>query len=310
MENPLEWHQHNRRLNPDHYAAGAWWDRWLQTTGGSIYYLTDVVLSGGCGGRLKYGVIGLDAFLDDLYHWRHLYVAGRLHKPVLSLTPASGTILAALAANRSQALRTALLTLPACFTGRALLERIVSLSYWGDWRTSWAEDPQKIARIVRGQGASLWGLYRQGIGSRYVGGRDPLSWARPPRPVPDNPFTGSLDTASNDPSDDPLKDPSSAPPALDYPCDITLEQDTSPIARLCELTKLPKSLGDQLVRRHASLYALARDPHPAAVPEAVKKAVASLVRPAAIVQPCKGLLTAGLRKSLAYSIHKIKRRLF
>ena len=30
---------------------------------------------------IKYGVMGLQPLLDDLNTWRHLYVAGRLHKP-------------------------------------------------------------------------------------------------------------------------------------------------------------------------------------------------------------------------------------
>ncbi len=60
---------------------------------------------------VKYGVVGMQALLQDLQHWSHLYVAGRLHKPVavLASTPEAG---AAYQQNLRAALSTALLLLP------------------------------------------------------------------------------------------------------------------------------------------------------------------------------------------------------
>lgn len=57
---------------------------------------------------IKYGVVGMPALQQDLQHWSHLYVAGRLHKPVAVLTsqPAAE---AAYQRNLRAALSTALL---------------------------------------------------------------------------------------------------------------------------------------------------------------------------------------------------------
>jgi translocator assembly and maintenance protein 41 len=53
----------------------------------------------------------MPALLQDLHHWSHLYVAGRLHKPVAALVtqPAAD---AAVLANLHAALSTALLLQP------------------------------------------------------------------------------------------------------------------------------------------------------------------------------------------------------
>lgn len=57
---------------------------------------------------IKYGVVGMPAFQQDLQHWSHLYVAGRLHKPVAVLTSQPDAE-AAYARNLRSALSTALL---------------------------------------------------------------------------------------------------------------------------------------------------------------------------------------------------------
>jgi hypothetical protein len=60
---------------------------------------------------VKYGVVGLSAFMQDLQHWSHLYVAGRLHKPV-ALLASQQEAEAAYHQNLRAALSTALLLLP------------------------------------------------------------------------------------------------------------------------------------------------------------------------------------------------------
>jgi hypothetical protein len=60
---------------------------------------------------IKYGVVGLPTFLQDLHHWSHLYIGGRLHKPVAVLA-AQQDSQAAAQHNLRSALATALLLLP------------------------------------------------------------------------------------------------------------------------------------------------------------------------------------------------------
>jgi mitochondrial translocator assembly and maintenance protein 41 len=103
--------------------------------GAQLYYHTDVEV---CGRRLKYGVITRRHLLDDLLHWRHLYAAGRLHKPTAqqyfgarSVHSSQVELRSALLSNRRAALATALLCQPARFDHLSLFRTIVQLSYTG-----------------------------------------------------------------------------------------------------------------------------------------------------------------------------------
>jgi len=60
---------------------------------------------------VKYGVVGMPAFQQDLQHWSHLYVAGRLHKPV-ALVASHAAAHNAYQHNLRAALSTALLLMP------------------------------------------------------------------------------------------------------------------------------------------------------------------------------------------------------
>jgi hypothetical protein len=188
VEDPRAWHAANLAANPSHYSgvsrhllgpAGVDWV--ARRVGAAVHFNTLVKLQGGGGGgsgggggaggggggdndannsnaaaasppppalRVKYGVIGTSDLVEDLLTWRHLYVAGRLHKPVAPLTlalprpslqgraaaaAAAASLLpeqhhhhsaaadqldAALAANLRAAVRTALLLSPETFTLR------------------------------------------------------------------------------------------------------------------------------------------------------------------------------------------------
>ena len=116
---------------------------------------------------MKYGVISTRALLEDLRHWSTLYVAGRLHKPVQALAPcssasdgaASSALRAALHGNLRSALCAALLLLPARFSPLQLFSAVAGLSYTGDWRMLFGEDPHKVRNIVQGSLAAFRSLY-------------------------------------------------------------------------------------------------------------------------------------------------------
>jgi Phosphatidate cytidylyltransferase, mitochondrial len=83
---------------------------------------------------LKYGVINTIDALQDLYTWQHMYLAGRMHKPIdiLSDTAVCKCIQQAVLFNRVAAVTAAvLMQQDKQFTAHQLLRTIVSLSYTG-----------------------------------------------------------------------------------------------------------------------------------------------------------------------------------
>ncbi|KAL6759699.1 mitochondrial matrix Mmp37-domain-containing protein [Haematococcus lacustris] len=162
VPDPSAWHAENIRANPSHYS----WVAQLgpravtgiaQHIGVGIHFNTLVNINGQL---VKYGVVGCNCLEDDLLTWRYLYVAGRLHKPVVHLVGRSQALAMAQAANLRAAAATALLLLPPSFTTQDLLVKLVGLSYHGDVRMGLAEDPHKALTLqLRHQpGAALKAL--------------------------------------------------------------------------------------------------------------------------------------------------------
>lgn len=69
---------------------------------------------------IKYGVVGVERVRQDLLDWNSLYIAGRMHKPVISLQEDPVTS-AVQQTNLESALSTSLLLLPNQFTTQASL---------------------------------------------------------------------------------------------------------------------------------------------------------------------------------------------
>jgi translocator assembly and maintenance protein 41 len=171
-----KFHEANLRRNPQHYS----WlsrsptvctfvqrhqlprNRWLSNPG-VYFHVMD--------GSMKYGVVQADDLSRDLTNWSCLYLAGRLHKPVVMVL-SNDDELEAQQQERN---------LPAALSAAMLLQwhehgvdnntyntvdvyqRIASLSYTGDPRMSLrAEDPAKISNLVHspGQLDRFQSLYR------------------------------------------------------------------------------------------------------------------------------------------------------
>ncbi|KAF6776444.1 hypothetical protein AHF37_04497 [Paragonimus kellicotti] len=183
VRDPLSWHFKNIKRNPLHYNALI---RQSSKANEPPFYLKAVI--SGCPGPqvyynplidwhdevlgrtllLKYGVVSVCNVIHDLLTWSHLYIAGRLHKPVLwipldnqhssSTSSSQNNSLTALLRAQDRNLLTALsyvlLRLPVhtsqCLTEFELFHAISSISYDGDWRMIVGEDRKKVTRLVSG----------------------------------------------------------------------------------------------------------------------------------------------------------------
>ncbi|ESR61842.1 hypothetical protein CICLE_v10016117mg [Citrus x clementina] len=154
VSDPQQWHSENLKMNADHYAL------WLRLLGGAKL-ITQVADEIGVGVHfnpfvtwndrlLKYGVVRMDDLVSDILNWKRFYLSGRLQKPVQILAD-NLDIGNANSVNLRSALSAALLLLPSKFTQEDLFAKVCSLSYMGDLRMLFAEDKNKVKKIVQGQ---------------------------------------------------------------------------------------------------------------------------------------------------------------
>lgn len=165
VDDAFKWHSENVLLNPHDYStiarfAGIECITRLQLEyGARVYCNTLIPLPNG--EKIKYGVISTKDLLDDLLNWTHLYVAGRLHKPVEVLqNPVSENIKMALIDNRKSAVHMALLRQPESFSPFELFYAIANLSYSGDFRMKFGEKKDKVRNIVTPQLDEFYDGYR------------------------------------------------------------------------------------------------------------------------------------------------------
>ncbi|OAV99937.1 hypothetical protein PTTG_01447 [Puccinia triticina 1-1 BBBD Race 1] len=163
VSHPSHWHSINLRHNPSHYSLparilGSPGVTWLQEhgPGAGLWFNVQAKINDRV---IKYGVVSIDSLCDDLLDWNSLYLAGRMHKPTHILRD-DGRVRLAQQVNLASALRTALLLLPERFDEIELYRTIAGLSYTGDFRMRWAENPSKIDNIVERQLELFRTLYR------------------------------------------------------------------------------------------------------------------------------------------------------
>lgn len=165
------WHRENMERNPSHYSAlprrlGPSTVARVQGLGAGTWFNTLLpvpeAVAKGVGGspnqQFKYGVIGLDTLADDLRNWRSLYIAGRMHKPIVTIK-APERLVQLTRSNLNAAASAALLQLPEVFTAVELFMAISNLSYSGDFRMVLGENPLKVFNIVTANQVHFGDLY-------------------------------------------------------------------------------------------------------------------------------------------------------
>ncbi|GAM17431.1 hypothetical protein SAMD00019534_006060 [Acytostelium subglobosum LB1] len=164
VDNTLEWHKENIERNFHHYSFLAYMGEQsvnhVQKMAAKVYYNTLLKHEGI---RYKYGVIEYGDLIDDLRNWDSLYVSGRMMKPILQLPNLADGGEHMSAVNRDSnllyAISCAVLTLPSEFSEYELYHMISSISYMGDIRMRGGENPNKIHNIVVNNLESMRAIY-------------------------------------------------------------------------------------------------------------------------------------------------------
>ncbi|KAL6526201.1 hypothetical protein OROMI_029841 [Orobanche minor] len=158
VADPEQWHAENLKLNRNHYAS------WMVHLGGARL-ITGVADNIGVGVHFnpfvlhenqilfqmfKYGVVRMHDLVQDILEWKRFYLSGRLQKPVNVIVD-NLEIKKLNSVNLKSVSSAALLLLPSDFSEEELYAKICSLSYMGDLRMLFAEDKNKVKKIVEGQ---------------------------------------------------------------------------------------------------------------------------------------------------------------
>ena len=293
VENAERWHDANMRLCASHYSLmpkllGPGFVRTLQKMGdGKVYFnplvSIDVPVNTEIGSEIfkqrtrevKYGVIEKEDLLDDLLNWRYLYIAGRLHKPTV-LVDYDAQVTEAQNKNLRAALAASLL-----INGNAAA-------------TNKDNSDQSLISIFE----TLANLSYSGDPRMSVGGEDPNKVTK----LVQSP--GQLERWKNLYKDSFQELYEQGIVSIDWDVDcIHFSWDKTMSAYRELSTRLPKPvatlLENNLKRNSSECYSAT-----------LSTILASTVASAARHQTIKGLITAGIFKSLRYAGAKFSKGLF
>lgn len=313
VQDPHSWHKRNMERHSDHYSTLARWGgprfvAQLQVNfGAKLYFHPFVNMSINNVSRkqsypniiqrqIKYGVVSTQDLIHDLVHWDYLYLAGRMHKPIVSVELASsddsGLKDTSAARNYSvrreveEAQRTNLLSAVSAslllqvstssvqiIPTDQLYNTIASLSYTGDFRMrTGAEDPNKIKKLVETPGMiERWDeLYSETLGNMQKLGI--LSVVADDNPLQDHGMSRCLEIS------------------------ITDRSIRKQLAKYLPL-RLQK-YSDIIVGSDDRIESMQNG---GAV---LRQELANIVSPAAKSQSLKGFITAGVGRSCKYALAK------
>ncbi|XP_036387623.1 phosphatidate cytidylyltransferase, mitochondrial [Megalops cyprinoides] len=271
VDDPVTWHTMNLLQNRKHYSflkyLGPKHISSIQNDhGAGVYYNTLVPTNGRI---IKYGVISTDSLIDDLMHWKTMYVAGRLHKPVkILLQNENGKLRAALVGNLKSAVTASFLMLPESFSEEELFVQIAGLSYSGDFRMVIGEDKSKVLNIVKENLLHFRNLYSNILQECPQVVYKPQQAKLEVDKSPEGQFTQLM--------------------ALPR----TLQQQ---ITRLVDPPGKNRDVEEILLQ-------VAQDPDCGSV---VQQGISSIVKSSSITQSAKGIATAGMMKTVSYSAKKL-----
>lgn len=271
VDDPLAWHRENLKRNSCHYSfckyTGCRGVAYMQDhLGAGVYFNTLIPFEDRF---IKYGVISTERLITDLLDWDTLYVSGRLHKPVrLLVLPQNQELMDAMQMNLNNAVHAALLLLPETFCEETLYTTLAGLSYTGDFRMIVGEDRNKVANIVRPNMIHFRRLFES-----IIEANEHVYW---------------------------------------HQSQGRLEQHPSYTTRFHHLQLLPKTilLMLQEMRTYPGahpdleevLQVYAHDSH---CDDAVIKCITAIVARSSWTQSLKTVLSAGMQKSVIYSMKKV-----